>query len=314
MDGATHPSADSPLAPVVHRAVQAAIAAGRETYGTFRVGRDDFAAHVTTLTYAKLARFGLEPTPERVAKSLEAAVGADLYLAAACNAGDELAWQVLHDRFEARLLARVVRQGARGAKPRRLVADLFGDLALPAPKGRARTLIGTFDGSGSLLGWLTTIVSRRHGRGARPAAVVTLEEGRDEAAPVQPRRSTASARDPLEAVAGRDAATAFREAFERAWDTLNERERLVLVLKHRDGRRQREIAGALGITESAISRHVSRAVAKLRLGLRAVPAPDGSGDGMWAALGLAVSEKLSSSRAADALQSEDTEDPEADSP
>jgi len=300
--------------PRLTEALARAFDAGRETYGRLALSREAFAAHVTGLLRRRLDRFDLEATPERLLVSLDAAAGPDLYLAAACDAGDEAAWRILHDRFDRHLAARLVRRGARGTKPAQLVHDLFGELAMPAPKGRARTLIGTFDGSGSLLGWLTSILSRRLGRKGGRKREHTLREVEDEAGVAYPRRATTAASDPFEAAAGRDQAAVWRRAFEHGWTQLSSRERLVLVLKYHEGLRQREVATALGITESAISRHVSRAVARLKLALRSSAIDGEPGADLWEALGRAVSENLSRSGAAIAPPPGRGDRPQAESP
>jgi DNA-directed RNA polymerase specialized sigma24 family protein len=74
--------------------------------------------------------------------------------------------------------------------------------------------------------------------------------------------------DPLEAVADAETTRDFGRAFSEAWGRLRERERLLLLMRHRDGARQTDIASALGIGAPRVSRLLDRAVLKLRRALR----------------------------------------------
>jgi RNA polymerase sigma factor (sigma-70 family) len=162
-----------------------------------------------------------------------------------------------------------------------LAADLLADLALPPPRAGARTLLGTYDGSGSLFAWLSVILARRRASVAARRPVALPEE------PAGSVCAQAGAPEPLDALLDGEATQEFGSAFARAWAGLNERERLLLLLKHRHGVKQADIAALLGIGAPRVSRVLDRAVAKIRKALHRLSTRSeqfGGGRPLWEGL------------------------------
>ena len=141
--------------------IRAAWEEARQAYGDLGLSADDFAQAVRRVATRHLGWAGLDATPQRLEAFARSAALADLYLALACEAGTEEAWRCLHAAYFPRLAGAAVRRGLRGEAAETAARQLLGDLALPAPNDRARTLLGTYDGSGSLWGWLRIILARR---------------------------------------------------------------------------------------------------------------------------------------------------------
>ena len=256
------PSTDaSARAAPSEESLRRAFDAGRAAYGplalSFERFRDDFVARVARRT-------------ER-GDDLEAAAakraGADLFLAAACEADVPGAWARLDADLRPRLRALAYRLLGAGAEADALAAEVIGDLATPPPGGRARTLLGTFDGLGSLFGWLAATLARRAYRATRAQreAPLSLDAGEEDtttaAAAASPRLDGV---DPLERAVGAERAARFRDALGRTWRTLTPNEQFVLLGKFRGGLDQRALARMLGVGPPRVTRLVQQVVAKLR--------------------------------------------------
>jgi RNA polymerase sigma factor (sigma-70 family) len=278
--------------------VREAFREGRAAYGDLGVPEAAFLATVSRQTGWNLKRRELDATAQAAADYLARAALEDLYLAGACEGGSEGAWAVLHAQFAGRLEGFAVRRGRSSAEAEGLVQDLFGDLAAPPPGGVARTLLGTFDATGSLFGWLSIVLLRRIAAQARRRRTESLE--------VQPEGTLEEARAPgasddarpaLESLVEREQARRIAAAVEEAFESLTPQQRFALVLKHRDGRTQREIGALLGVGEARVSRVVSGAVERLSADVRAAlgdaDAPD-AGSEAWAALLAALARHLAS--------------------
>ena len=248
----TSPAPESDLSALTGR-LRAGFEAGRRKYGALELPFATYAGDVINAVRARRRSMGLPVEPSDLDAALSKRALDDLYLARACEHGCEQAWAVLATTFRSRLIGLAVRRGARGDQSESLGDELFSQLALPPAKSAGRTRIGSFDGSGSLWGWLAASLARRlhdaHRR-ARPAR--SLEE----AAPAPAR--------PLVAALDEETAESVQAALRSAWTLLEPRERVALLLKHEHGWRQRQIAQRLGVGEHQVSRWCSRAVSKLR--------------------------------------------------
>jgi RNA polymerase sigma-70 factor (ECF subfamily) len=217
---------------------------------------------------------------------------ADLYLATACDQGVPDAWQTLERAYRARLHGLLRRRGASENEADGFLAELPTLLFEPPADGRARTRIGTYDGTGTLFSWLAvvalrTVHHRRRDAAGGPAAI-------DSSMDVPTRRSL-----PASNAIGEESARRFAAAVTEAWRTLTPRERLAVLLKHRDGLRQREIARVLGVGEPRVSRLVESGLARLRDAVRArIPeTPPGTStpdSAVWQALTDVLAQHLAS--------------------
>lgn len=256
-------------------------AQGRAAWPPVEFSITRYAARAFEVTARRPALDGHAPGSSAHADAVARAALADLYLSLACDDRTEHAWPVLVARFTRPL--RAVASRMRRADAEEAAHDLLDDLATPGPDG-SRTRLGGFDGRGSLLGWLTAILVRRvwkSGRRGDTRATVSLDAGEGERGPQGRDRAGhgSDGADPAERVADAETAAVLDRAFARAWDDLTARERLALLLKHRDGRTQREVAATLGVGEPRVSRLVGAAVEKLRQGVIAA-LPSAGGDGL----------------------------------
>jgi len=298
---APHRRGDAPplvLPPDLVPRVAGALAEARLKYGELGLSEAEFGGEVLRQARAHWARQGLELTPSRLADYARRAALADLVLGAACEAGSARGWQVLRGQFAPRLEGFAVRRGASSQDAESIVQDLLGDLSMPPARAGTRTLLGTFDATGSLFGWLSVVLLRRlagQARKRKPTSLEAQPEDEREQASL-PGRPTAAA-PALSQLLDRETSGRLEAAVARAWSLLSSQERFALVLKHRDDRTQREIGGLLGVGEARVSRIVGAAVARLNAGVQS--ALDGgqgpeAGGAAWQLLLAALSKHLAS--------------------
>lgn len=265
---------------------------GAAAHGALPFSFDVFSRRALALTVRRLERSMPSPSREEIADALSRAALADLYLAVACEDGVPGAWERFAERYERTIVALAVRRGASNADAEELASELPGELFTPPPDGGSRTRLGTFDGAGSLQGWLAVIVQRRLADRRRVAVrVVPLPDGHD----ALPAREGAGSGDPVGLAVGAEMGRRFDEALRDAWTALTPREALVILLRYRDGVPQNEIARMLGIGEPRVSRTLSGAAAKIRDGVvRRVGHEPGLGERdaehTWAAIERSVAE------------------------
>jgi len=252
--------------------------AGVASHGDLGLALPDYERRVAVVAARHWSRQGVEPTTERVAEHLAGAALADLYLACAADAGSERAWTVLSDRYRTRLEGFAVRRGLSSEAAVTTVQDVLGDLALAPSSGAARTVLGTYDGTGNLFSWLSVVVVRRIAGDARRKKPASLDADPDGG--VSPERTPTGrvVAEPTTLAATDETRARFAVALDRAWRGLTSQERLALVAKHRDGWSQRQVGALLGLGEARVSRIVSAAVEKLRGPLRAATGPAGADD------------------------------------
>ena len=246
------------------------------------------ARHFTTL--------GLDPTPERVSTYVGSAALEDLVLACACEAGDAGAWAAFDQIYRDRLIGYAVRRGVCGADADGVVSDVVGDLFAPPTRGDARSVLGTYDGSGSLFGWLAIVVLRRiagEARRRKPRSLDAIEEA-EGGTPADARPGAAPTPSPDDALHAVETTERFADAFRRAFEGLSAQERLALVAKHRDGLTQRRAGEILGVGEARASRIVAAGVRSLMDGLRSsgFPGADDTDPALLRSLAAAIARHL----------------------
>lgn len=180
----------------------------------------------------------------------------DYFLAVACDAGVPGAWERLQDRFHRPLRAMLRRRGAARHDIAQLLDEVWGRLASPPPRGGARTRIGTYDGQGPLLAWLTTVAWRRLADHWRKAAGLA-------ALPEEPTPAEHTA-DPADRLEETETEALIGSVLEQAWASLTDRELEVVVLKYRHVMPQTEIARALRVSPSRVTRLLQSATRRLR--------------------------------------------------
>jgi RNA polymerase sigma factor (sigma-70 family) len=174
---------------------------------------------------------------------------ADLELAARCRNGDDTAFKHLVARLENKLHAILIRRGATETAARDLVADLWSDCFAVAAGGSS--LLAKYSGKSSLDTWLATVLTHRWlDQIRRNRRVEPLEDEPPEEAHAQP--------EPRFADAGlaRLIYGALRHSFGRCDPELF----VMLQLVHVHGIPQRIMAINWGVSESKISRRLSKAM------------------------------------------------------
>jgi RNA polymerase sigma-70 factor (ECF subfamily) len=180
----------------------------------------------------------------------------DLILARACAAGNERAWEVFLVRFREKLYD-IARQITREDSAGRELADsVYADLyGTRMREGNRVSRLTYYGGRGSLEGWLRTVLAqefvntyRKHRR------TVSLDEESEEGV-----QFAAAVSEPVVPADPR-----LENAIDEALRSLAADERFILASYFLDGRTLAQIAGALSVHESTISRKIE----KLTTGLR----------------------------------------------
>jgi RNA polymerase sigma-70 factor, ECF subfamily len=180
----------------------------------------------------------------------------ELVLARACAAGNERAWQDFISRYRQKLHSMGLRITHDSANAAELADSLFADLyGVNARDGMRKSKLLSYTGRGSLEGWLRTVMAQEFiNRYRKHRRTVSLEEQTEEGmqfAAAAPEPACTS--DPrLEA------------ATDQSLAELSSEDRFTLASYYLDGRTLAEIAGALGLHESSVSRRLDRLATGLR--------------------------------------------------
>ena len=180
----------------------------------------------------------------------------DLALARACAIGSERAWEVFMGRFREKLYD-VARQITRDDSAGRELADsVYAELyGTRTRDGERISKLASYSGRGSLDGWLRTVLAQEYVNTYRKQRRwVSLDEESEEgvqfaAVNVEP----APHADPL-----------LEQATDNVLRSLDPEERFVLASYFLDGRTLSEIARALKVHESTISRKIDKVTKGLR--------------------------------------------------
>ena len=180
----------------------------------------------------------------------------DLVLARACAVGNERAWEVFLIRYREKLyeIARqITREDSTGRELADSVyADLFGT---KMREGIRVSRLAYYGGRGSLDGWLRTVLAQEFVNTYRKQRrTVSLDEESEDGA-----QFAAAASEPVVPADPR-----LESAIDDALRSLESEERFILASYFLDGRTLAQIARALSLHESTISRKIE----KLTKGLR----------------------------------------------
>jgi RNA polymerase sigma-70 factor (ECF subfamily) len=180
----------------------------------------------------------------------------ELALARACAAGHERAWEIFMVRYREKLydIAGYIAKESSAARELAdsLYADLYGTITRD---GQRVSKLSTYTGRGSLEGWLRTVMAQEFvNRYRRQRRLVSLDEESEDGAQF-------AAVDP-------EPATVVDPRVEAATDevlaALSAEDRFVLASYYLDGRTLAEIARALSVHESTISRKLDKLAKSLR--------------------------------------------------
>ncbi len=180
----------------------------------------------------------------------------ELALARACAAGNEQAWHDFISRYRQKLHSMALHITRDAAHAAELADSLFADLyGVHAREELRKSKLLSYTGRGSLEGWLRTVMAQEFiNRYRKQKRTVSLEEQTEDGvqfAASEPE--PAYCRDPrLEA------------ATDEALTELSAEDRFTLASYYLDGRTLAEIARALRLHESSVSRRLDRLSAGLR--------------------------------------------------
>jgi RNA polymerase sigma-70 factor, ECF subfamily len=180
----------------------------------------------------------------------------DLVLTRMCAAGNERAWEVFMVRFREKLYD-VARQITREDSAGRELADsVYADLYGTRTREDERVCkLNSYSGRGSLEGWLRTVLAQEYvNRYRRQRRLVSLDEESEEGI-----QYAAPASEPVAALD-----TRLEPATDDALRSLSAEDRFVLASYFLDQRTLAQIARALAVHESTISRKVEKLTKALR--------------------------------------------------
>jgi len=180
----------------------------------------------------------------------------DLALARACAAGNDDAWQELLTRYQ-QILSRaalgITREESKASElTNSLYADLYGT---QLRDGLRVSKLSSYNGRGSLAGWLRTILAQQYVNQYRAGRrLVSLEEQTEDG-----KQFPAPDSEPVLVVDSRlDAATGA------ALDAMPPEDRTMVAYYFIDGLTLARVAKLLGVHESTISRRLEQVVRGLR--------------------------------------------------
>lgn len=217
------------------------------------LSREQFAAILKEIG----AKYLPAGAAEREAASLYASLRVEeLALARACSAGHERAWETFMLRYREKLydIAGYIAKEESAARELAdsLYADLYGTITRD---GQRVSKLASYTGRGSLEGWLRTVMAQEYvNRYRRQRRLVSLDEESEEGA-----QFAAADPDPAVAVDPR-----VEAATDEALVALSAEDRFVLASYYLDGGTLAEIARALGVHESTISRKLDKVAKTLR--------------------------------------------------
>ena len=233
--------------------------AGAEGCG---LSRADFEATLLTIgarqNYGQPA--GATPSAEQQAVFLRNLRLSDLALARACALGNEHAWERFLALYRQPLTRAAIAITGSDTLGRELADALYAELyGLNLRDGQRRSPLDSYQGRGSLLGWLRTTLAQRHVDHHRKTwrEEPLPEANGDSPANDPPAASPESAPQPEEL-------TILASAIQHCLAKQNAEDRFLLAAYYLDQRTLAQIARTLNVHEATISRRLRRAVEDLR--------------------------------------------------
>ncbi len=183
----------------------------------------------------------------------------ELVLARSCAAGNNRAWEIFLNRYRATLYESAYKIAKEESAARSLADSLYASLYGVDAKGQQRTSkLRSYQGRGSLQGWLRTVVAQEYVNLYRATRRETsLDAALDEGQQFESPDPDVSVTDPRAEIAA---------AEELA--VLAAEERFLLAAYYLDRRTLAQIAKLQGVHESTISRKLERVTSGLRKRIR----------------------------------------------
>jgi RNA polymerase sigma-70 factor, ECF subfamily len=219
----------------------------------FGISSEQFAALIEEVAAKTLPMSALPAAKVEFGKTLRLE---ELVLTRACAAGNERAWEVFLLRYREKLyeIARqITREDSTGRELADSVyADLFGTRMREGNRASRLTYYG---GRGSLDGWLRAVLAQEFVNTYRKQRrMVSLDEESEEG-----MQFAAAVSEPVVPADPR-----LENAIEEALRSLASEERFILASYFLDGRTLAQIARALSVHESTISRKIEKLTKTLR--------------------------------------------------
>jgi RNA polymerase sigma-70 factor (ECF subfamily) len=180
----------------------------------------------------------------------------DLALARSCALGNERAWERFLIRYREKLYDIAGYITKESSSARDLADSLYADLyGMSERNGQRVSKLASYTGRGSLEGWLRTVMAQEHvNRYRRHRRLVSLDEENEEGVQFSaPEAATTIAVEP-----------GLETAIDEALAELSSEDRFVLAAYYLDDRTLADIARALSVHESTISRKVDKLAKSLR--------------------------------------------------
>jgi RNA polymerase sigma-70 factor (ECF subfamily) len=180
----------------------------------------------------------------------------ELALARACAAGHERAWEVFLTRYRTKLYDIAGYIAKESSAARELADSIYADLyGTNTREGKRNSKLASYTGRGSLEGWLRTVMAQEFvNRYRRQRRTISLDEESEEGAQfAAPNPEPAIAVDPR-----------IEAATDEALAELSAEDKFVLASYFLDSHTLAEIARALHVHESTISRKVDKLAKSLR--------------------------------------------------
>lgn len=225
----------------------------------FGLTEAEFAAALNQIARQHLRAGG----PYKDAKKLFASLHLEeLALARACVAGHEAAWTEFLNRYREPLYQAAYAICRNDVQGRELADSLYADLygvrtreSGSATGSERASKLASYSGRGSLAGWLRSVLAQEYvNRYRQQRRLVSLEEQTESGT-----QFAAASPEP-----GPAADPRLSSAAGKAIAALDAEGRFLLAEYFLDGRSLAEIARALGVHESTISRKLQRVVTDLR--------------------------------------------------
>jgi RNA polymerase sigma-70 factor len=188
----------------------------------------------------------------------------ELFLATACAAGDQAAWETFQTQYQSAIRKTALRALGNTADAQELADTLLTDLFLPSTSGSSKgeNKIGQYHGMGSLEGWIKVVIHRLAiDRFRIQQKNVSLEDLAVEPASTEPARQTIHSIEHFEM---QRALEMVSSSLATALAQLSTQEKLILNLYYLQNVNLKDIGKWLKVHESTVSRLLERLKTQLR--------------------------------------------------
>jgi RNA polymerase sigma-70 factor (ECF subfamily) len=205
---------------------------------------------------------GAVANPEQQAACLRSLRVADLALARGCAQGNEPAWERFLTLYRQPLTRAAIAITGNDTQGRELADALYAELyGLNLRDGQRRSPLDSYQGRGSLIGWLRTTIAQRHVDHHRKTWREEQLPDVSESAACEP---AAAAPEPA---ASPQELTLLAAAIQHCLTRQSAEDRFLLIAYYLDQRTLLQIARTLNVHEATVSRKLRRSVEDLRKAL-----------------------------------------------